>query len=179
MIHIPEELKLIVQPLLAFVDATGAAVRGAQGGDGIDYAVVEGELADASAAIERAAHEAVLRAVDIDAKHITIGGRHYSRAGRYPGSYKTLAGEVIIERSIFRERGVRNGPTTDVISARTGAIGDGWLPRTSRAMSHLMAEGTSRDSEKSVREIGRLPYSRSSFESVSHLVAASTSSFSR
>jgi hypothetical protein len=39
-------------------------------------------------------------------------------------------------------------------------------------MAHEMQQGTSREAEASAREFGRLPYSRSSFEKVAHLVAA-------
>src|SRR5207249_6949798 len=68
--------------------------------------------------------------------------------------------------------GQHGGKVVDAVSVRAGVVGDGWLPHTARGMAHAIQQGTSREAEASAREFGRLPYSRSSFEKVAHLVAA-------
>jgi hypothetical protein len=75
---------------------------------------------------------------------------------------------VVIERSLYREAKRRNGPTVDPVSLRAGVMEAGWLPHTAQAMAFLMQQGTAREAEQSAKKLGRLPYGRSSFDSVAH-----------
>jgi len=147
-------------------------LRCSRGGQGVDYGDVERGVAEIVAGIERASHETLLRALDIDAARIEVGGETYTHVGRSPGKYRTLAGEVEVDRNLYRLLGVRNGPTLDAISARAGAIGDGWLPGAAQAMAFLLQQTTSRDAAAASQELVRLPYSRASFENVPHRLAA-------
>jgi len=122
------------------------------------------------AAVERASHEALLAALDVDAPVVRIDGKRYLRVGHGPGDYFCMAGAVSVPRTLYREQGVRNGPTVDPVSLRAGVVGDGWLPRTAQAMAHDIQQGTSREATESNRVKCRLPYSRCSFERVGHLV---------
>ena len=56
------------------------------------------------------------------------------------------------------------------VAVRVGAVDGRWLPRTARAIGHLIAQGTSREAAVTSRELCRLPYSRSTFERVGHAV---------
>jgi hypothetical protein len=53
---------------------------------------------------------------------------------------------------------------------RLGLVGDRWLPGAAGQMGYLLAQGTSREAEETARQLGRLPFSRSSFERVGHRV---------
>ena len=89
--------------------------------------------------------------LDLDAPQVHINGKLHERVGRYEARYKTRQGPVEVERSLYREVGVRNGPTVDVVSVRAGAVEEGWLPETAQAMAHLMACGTSREAESTAK----------------------------
>jgi hypothetical protein len=106
---------------------------------------------------ERQIKRRLLRVLDVDAPQVVINGKLHKRVGRYEAGYKTRQGPVEVERSLYREVGVRNGPTVDVVSLRAGAVEDRWLPETAQAMAHLMACGTSREADSTAQALGRLP----------------------
>jgi hypothetical protein len=140
------------------------------GGRAVDYAGIERQGAAGAAAIERASHQAVLQGLDIDRPHVVIEGKEYRRVGRYEADYYTLAGPVRIVRTLYRECGQRNAKTVNAVSLRCGAVGEGWLPATAQAMAHQLQQGTSREAESTAQILGRLPYARSSFESIGQAV---------
>src|SRR5947208_8109008 len=146
------------------------------GGKAVDYAAVEAAIAEAASRTELAAHGAILKRVDVDVPAVVIGGIRYTRVGRCEGAYHTMAGSVSVERSLYRQSGERGGQpggrVVDAVSLRAGVVGDGWLPQTARAMSYAVQQGTSREAEKTAQEFRRLPYSRASFERVTHVVGA-------
>ncbi len=167
---VPVEHKGLAESMQSLVDATVAAAVSSRGGHAVDYADTERAIAKQTAAVERAAHAEVLRALDVDAPRIRVRGALYASFRRTPGTYFTMAGEVKVERTVYRQVGVRNGPILDPIKLRTGAYGRGWLPLTAQCMANDIQRGPSRDAADAARQTGRFPYSRASFERVAHHV---------
>ena len=54
------------------------------------------------------------------------------------------------------------------LSLRCGAVSEVWLPGAAQARAYQLQQGPSRQAEATAQRLGRLPYSRSSFESVGH-----------
>jgi hypothetical protein len=171
VIKISAEHKDVADAITAFLDAMQRrAATARSSGRATDYAKAESELADKVMAIERAGHAIVLAAHDVDEPELMIDGSLHRRVLRSSGTFRTMAGAVSVERSLYRPVGVRNAPTVDPVAVRVGAVGDGWLPATAAAMAHAVQMTTSRDAEQQARAQSRLPYSRSSFEAVAHQV---------
>lgn len=170
VITVPVELKHFIGPFQEMLDKTQDLIRSGRGGNAIDYAAVEKEVQEQAAKIERASHTTILQSYEMDFPQVVIKGKTYTRINHAPGTYRTLAGPVIVERALYREDGERNAKVVDVINLRTGAIERGWLPRTAEAMAFMIQQGTSREAEKMADLTGRLPYSRMSFERISHKV---------
>ena len=124
------------------------------------------QVAAGAAAIERASHQAVLQGLDIDQPRVRIEGQEYCRVGRYEAEYYTMAGPVRVIRTLYRAQGQRTAKTVNAVSLRCGAVADEWLPATAQAMAHQLQQGTAREAEVTAQRLGRLPYSRSSFESI-------------
>ena len=68
------------------------------------------EVGERSAEVEWAAHQRILAALDVDAPTVVIDGRVHSRVHRVEGRYYTLAGDVVVTRSLYRA--ARNGSAT-------------------------------------------------------------------
>jgi hypothetical protein len=171
-IEVPEGFEEVVKHLEQTLQRAQQGVEGARAGD---MAAFDEAWQSVNADVEESERQMkrrLLRALELDAPRILVDGKPYARVGRYEASYKTRQGPVEIERSLYREVGVRNGPTVDAISLRAGALEDGWLPEAAVAMGHLMGCGTSREAQSTAQALGRLPYSRSSFERVGHAVGA-------
>jgi hypothetical protein len=172
VIEVPAELKALGDAMVEAMAAVAKARGGTAAGKAVNYAAVEMAIGEATARIERAGHQAVLQALDIDRPSVLIGGARFVKVGRCEATYYTLAGPVVVERSLYREVGRRNARVVDPVSLRAGVVEDGWLPRTASAMAHQVQQVTSREAEEGARQLGRLPYSRSSFERVAHAVGA-------
>ena len=169
LVEVPEEWAAAVKK---FVDGVEAAKPETRGGRAVDYAAYERAVEKRAGELEQEAHRGLLQALDIDTERVLISGKPHTRVGRYPGDYQTKTGPVTVERSLYREDGKRNGRTVDPVSLRAGVVEDGWLPDAAKAMAFLLQQGTSREAEKAAQQIGRLPYSRSSFERVGHAVGS-------
>lgn len=170
VLEMPEELKGVGEARQTLVRQVAASWRSTRGGGAVDYATIERQVAAGTAAIERASHQAVLQGLDIDQPRVVIEGQGYHRVGRYEADYYTLAGPVRVTRTLYREQGHRNAKTVNAVSLRSGAVADGWLPATAQAMAHQLQQGTAQEAELTAQQLGRLPYSRSSFASIGHAV---------
>ena len=170
LISIPDDCKPLADAIRHLIASVERIQRRAVGGRAVDYAPVERDLGARTAAIERAAHQSLLAALDVDVPSVVIDGRRHTRVHRAEGRYYTLAGDVVVERALYRAE--RNGPVVDAISLRAGVIAGGWLPETATAMAHLLQQGTSREAEATGQRLGRVPYSHASFERVGHAVGA-------
>jgi hypothetical protein len=169
-IKIPEGLEQLGDSLEALVKDLSGSIKLAKLHRMPSYGDVEKSVADRAAEIERESHRAMLQALDIDEQAVVIEGARYRRVLREDSTYHCMAGDIVVTRSLYRECGTRGGKTVDPVSLRAGVVGDGWLPLTAQAMAYQLQRGTSRDAEESARQVRRLPYSRSSFERVGHLV---------
>ena len=161
VIEVPDQFVEVGKAMTEHLAMLQRTVDRLGGGKAVDYAAVEAAIAEGASRTELAAHGAVLKSLDIDVPAVVIGGVRYTRVGRCEGAYHTLMGSVSVERSLYRQSGERGGQpggrVVDAVSLRAGVVGDGGLPRTARAMSYAVQQGTSRKAQATAQELGRLP----------------------
>lgn len=136
------------------------------------FARIEESVSTACARLEAECIGQLLSSLDVEAPYVEFEGERYLNLGPAPKTFHTMAGDVTVERCLFRSTAKRNGPTLDPVALRAGVIGDGWLPSVAKAIAKHLATVTSREAASLTSSTGRLPYSRSSFERVGHLVGA-------
>jgi hypothetical protein len=168
----PDDWQPMIEATYALCAKLTQGAPSASPGGAVDYAAVEELVGQHLQYVERQAHQLSLAQLDVDAPYIRVWGETYRRVGRTPGRYRCLGGEIELERTVYRKMGSRKAETVDAVSLRSGAVADGWLPKTAQAMGHLIARGTSREAQQTSEELMRLPYSRSSFERIGHEVGA-------
>lgn len=139
--------------------------------ESVDYASIEQEIAKASRTLECAVHAQLLSSLNIDADRLVIGGVLHRKVMNHQGDYHCQAGDLKVARTLYRPLHDDFAKTVDVVSKRAGCVGDGWLPATAKAIAFSVQQNPSRDAAELAKQMGRLPYSRASFEDVSHLVA--------
>ena len=169
MIEVPEELKSVVEAMREMLSAVQAQMSLQRTGR-CSYSAFERQVEERSAAIERAIHAAALAALDVDAPAVEINGVSHVRVLRGPATFQTRAGEVEVTRSLFRPAGARGGDSVDLVAMRAGTISETWLPQAARAMAFLVQQVPSREAVDAAREMGRLPYTRASFERIGQAV---------
>lgn len=171
IVEVPEQCKALAEVIRNVADWMTQKIRKVQNpGRTIDFGPLEDESAEHASAFERALIEGLLRAVAVDAEKICVDGESYARAVEGMGEYHSLAGTVKVPRWLYRKTTERNGPTFDPVAARAGALEGGWLRSTAEAIARHLQEMPTRPAQALCETMKRLPYSRTSFEHVGHLV---------
>ena len=168
VVEVPESCKSLLEPMLALVQLVEKLSH--PGRRERDFAGVEAQIGSATARVECAAVGEVLRSLDAGTDWVVFEGSKWKSLGADDKTYYGAAGPITIARKLFRKVGEHNGPTLDVVGVRAGVVGDGWLPGVASAMAHLLQQGTAREAETTGLRMGRLQYSRSSFERIGHAV---------
>jgi hypothetical protein len=173
IVEIPEDCNALAEAIRNMAGWMSQEVRKARNlSRSIDFRALEDASAEHANALERAMLEGLLGAVAVDAEKIVVDGETYARAVEGMGQYHGLAGTVNVRRWLYRKTTERNGPTFDPVAARVGALEGGWLRSTAEAMARVLQEMPTRPAQALAKVIKRLPYSRTSFEHVGHLVGA-------
>ena len=102
LIEIPEKLKYLAGPIRHLLVGAEQAMLQAGGGRACDYDLLEAQVADDVAAVERATHQAILGSLDVDAPAVLIGGKRFLRVGHGPGDNHCMSGTVSVPRTLYR-----------------------------------------------------------------------------
>jgi len=150
----------LLAPLRRFADTVMEVVDDVAG-----LCDAEGRILSATDDVATAGLAEVLLAHEPIAEVVEVGGRQYRRMrDRSRGAYFGLRGAMKVDRHLYREVGVRNGPTIVPLDLSAGLVDGLWTPLAAAAAGHLLQSEPSRDAVQTCRALRVMPYSRSSLE---------------
>ena len=161
-VEVPEEIMVLLRPIIDHVEDFGK--RGRAGG-AVDFASDEVELMKRVAAFETGCVGRMLGSLDPTAPRVEVNGRTYRRMNNPINSalYFTMRGSVRVTRGLYRDEGIRNGPTVVPMELRAGVVEGLLTPATARGIAAVGQAVPSREGETMCTRLGVLPYSRSEF----------------
>lgn len=127
-----------------------------------EFAKLEIELHQQFAEAERQCMKKLLEQYDWDYPSFISDETVFTKASRNMKSYMTLAGEVKVERTLYRT--TRNGTTYSPMELNTGLVEGFWTPQAAKQAIHLVSLNTPAEAEKIFKEFGLMSPSKSSLD---------------
>lgn len=133
----------------------------------VDFAAAELEISRLVADVEAAMLGDMLASMDPTADRVSFDGKTYVRMAMPTAeSYTGLRANIRVERGLYRQEGVRNGPTIVPLELLAGFVEGQYTPAAARVAAALAQETTSRSAEVICQSAGILPHSRSSQQKI-------------
>lgn len=125
-----------------------------------DLETFETELHKCVMALERELVAEEVARYDIQAEKIEVEGKQYSWVMSSPETYQSAAGEIRIERQLYRQSG-RGAKCICPLEMRSGIVMGLMTPRAARQSAFVLAQMPAATAEKLFIEMGNLTPSRS------------------
>lgn len=132
----------------------------------LDASVGEAQIFELADQFGRAALAGFLARFDTPQDRVMIGGDEFYRIDRKPKSYRSTRGEVTVDRNVYRQLGVHNGPQACPLELRVGMVEGQWTPNCADNMVFLAARAPEREAAEIGARIGAMDYSAPSFQHV-------------
>lgn len=135
------------------------------------FAEFERELHERVMAVERDVLASEMKKLDVDAEAVVIDGRVHRRVLRQSQTYMTSAGEVVVERVLYKDRTDKEGRCVSPLELTLGIIGDFWTPRAAQQALWVVTQMTPKKSEELFKRIGNMGPSKSSLDRLPKLIS--------
>jgi hypothetical protein len=135
------------------------------------FASFECDLHERLLALERALLAAELAHYDVESKEVEVDGERYRRVMSSGKNYLTTAGEVRVERHLYRRIGSHDERCIAPLDYRVGIIGGYATPRAARQMSWVTAHLPPRTAAEFFGEIGGMKPSHTTIDQQPKLIS--------
>lgn len=131
----------------------------------------EAELHERMMAAEREIVAAEMARFDVDVDAVVIDGRVHRRVLRQTQTYMTAAGEVVVERTLYKDRADRDGRCVSPMELTLGIVGDFWTPRAASQALWVVSQMTAKKSAELFERVGNMSPSKSSIDRLPKLLS--------
>ena len=135
------------------------------------FAEFERELHARVMELERDVIAAEMAQLDVDAETVLIEGKLHRRVLRRSQTYVTSAGEVVVERTLYKDRTDDEGRAVSPMELTLGIVGDFWTPRAAQQALWVVTQMTPKKAEELFERIGNMTPSRSSLGRLPKLIS--------
>jgi hypothetical protein len=108
---------------------------------------------------------------DTEADAVLINGKVHRRVLRQKQTYETSAGEVVVERTLYKDRTDTEGRCVSPMELTLGIVGDFWTPRAAQQALWVVTQMTPQKSAELFERAGNMTPSKSSLQRLPTLVA--------
>ncbi|HYX63222.1 MAG TPA: hypothetical protein VE935_03270 [Burkholderiales bacterium] len=109
--------------------------------------------------------------LDIDADAVVIEGKVHRRVLRQKQTYQTSAGEVVVERTLYKDRTDADGRCVSPMELTLGVVGGFWTPRAAQQALWVVTQMTPQKSAELFKRAGNMTPSKSSLQRLPTIVA--------
>lgn len=156
-----------LEKLRRFLDSHGMAGKTGPR----DFAEFERELHERLMEFEREFIGAQMAAVDVDAAAVEIDGKVHRRVLRQSQRYMTAAGEVVVERTLYKDRTDGEGRCVSPMELTLGIVGDFWTPRAAQQALWVVTQMTPKKAEELLKRMGNMVPSKGSLDRLPKLLS--------
>src|SRR5258706_10794923 len=119
------------------------------------FAEFERELHERMMEAERDIVAGEMARLDVDADAVVIAGKVHRRVLRQSQTYMTSAGEVVVERTLYKDRKDEDGRCVSPMELALGIIGAFWTPRAANRARGGVTQMTPRKTAGRLDGMGR------------------------
>ena len=138
----------------------------------LGFAQFERELHERVMQVERDIVAAEMQRFDTDADAVVIEGKTHRRVLRRTQTYMTAAGEVTVERTLYKDRTDEDGRCVSPMELTVGVVGDFWTPRAAEQALWVVTQMTPKKGEELFARVGNMDPSKSSLDRLPKLIDA-------
>lgn len=138
--------------------------------DEVDLLSIEQGIAERLKVIGAEMMVEAMKIADTDAAEILVDGERCGSRRTSRGTYQTIFGAVVIERSVYQQAG--RGRLRIPMDLRLGIIEGAYTPKLARVLTHGIAVMTEEDAAGFVEEVGLATVSSSTFHRIPRAIAA-------
>jgi hypothetical protein len=156
-----------MEKLRAFVDSLPMReLAGPQ-----SFAQFEEELHRRCMEFERDIIASEMARLDVDADAVVIDGKVHRRVLRQSQTYMTTAGEVVVERALYKDRTDADGYCVSPLELKMGIVGGFWTPKAAQQALWVVTQMTPGKAEELFNRLGNMDPSKSSLDRLPKVIS--------